>query len=689
MMHKMYARVLSLVLMAFILMGSAAIADDAQKDLVIRQELEARENNNRLIDVPGRGLMQYYAQRNPVWNKLRYENQGSATRRIFGDGGCVPTAVAMALAAFSTPEELVVIGNHTKDARGFSLCTHTVNGYSCTADHGLLRVTTPEDYATYLPVILGSYATGNNDVNQVWRRSSATVGGSGGTNGDFTVLLSNMLGLDCRVIEGNTDDSWLDALRDGAVVACLANTTAQPFSTGNGHFVTAVGIDDAHVYFFDPQNKSSYSKEADPKRVLEVIEPGLVKVKIENLSKLVLKKFFILSKPGSGIIQRTPSDISHNDVTVPMPTTAPSATSIVTEAMAEAVSSPAPTVTPAAQEQAAKQTAPAGNQEPTPFPTEALSYKLASTPMPTAEPKGSYLFEYDQAAEIESRKDWLDIPYLTLDNLPDKETWTPPDFSGITNQAPPELLMVHLAQQELGYIETGKNINKYSQYINGKNEAWCAEFISWCASQAQEQYGVPVVDVVYPVVTLSDRGVQAMTYTGRYVNAQNGNQQWLLIENPEMMNRWDYIPQVGDMMWMIWPTTINHITGHTTIISGVSRDSDGTIWVHVMEGNTPDRVQRGEFKLKDLNIYAYGTPVKRTQRVLASGSKGLDVIALKKVMVTLGYYKMQDTKPDVFTSKLKESITNFQKDQGLKRTGKMDLDTWKALRTAYYAAGGD
>ena len=43
-----------------------------------------------------------------------------------------------------------------------------------------------------------------------------------------------------------------------------------------------------------------------------------------------------------------------------------------------------------------------------------------------------------------------------------------------------------IALKEVGYTEGANNANKYSAALHRPAEAWCADFVSWCAIQAGE-----------------------------------------------------------------------------------------------------------------------------------------------------------------------------------------------------------
>lgn len=265
----------------------AAFAQDA------RSAIEEKGNNTRYITVPGRGETLFYAQRNPMFNRMIYEYRGSRTARIFGDGGCGPSATAAALMALLDPQDLTVLQQYTMNGEPFSVCQHTMNAWSCARCKERLQITAPEDYVTYLPVILASYACGNNPDKEVWRRKSASLGGSGGTGMQFLYSVCPHLSLSCVSPEDNSDASWLDQVGENTVAVGMS--ASSPF-TGSGHYVAVLWVDDEYIYMFDPMQPSSYSKKHDKLRIIEVIEPGLVKVRRDEYRHLGFYTIYIISK---------------------------------------------------------------------------------------------------------------------------------------------------------------------------------------------------------------------------------------------------------------------------------------------------------------------------------------------------------------------------------------------------------
>ncbi|MDO4484243.1 MAG: hypothetical protein Q4C54_07380 [Clostridia bacterium] len=62
--------------------------------------------------------------------------------------------------------------------------------------------------------------------------------------------------------------------------------TGSPY-TGGGHYMVAAAADDTYIYILDPYMKEDYSK-TDKRHVIEVLEPGLLRVKIADWRSLAL-----------------------------------------------------------------------------------------------------------------------------------------------------------------------------------------------------------------------------------------------------------------------------------------------------------------------------------------------------------------------------------------------------------------
>ena len=283
------------------LLPAIASADSGYADYVmtrtLREQFESK-SNTRLIDVPGRGEMIYYAQANPFWTRFRYETMGSKTFRRFGAGGCCPTSTAIALANLLTPAELASIRPYaSKRAGGFGITTASMNPLNASINDGVYWFDHEQDYLDFLPLVVGQFAAGNNEKSYSWRVGSSSDGGSvGGTSAGFIQELARCYGITLTKVADKDDTSYLDMIRCGATAIALANTRWQPFSTGVGHFVAVVAADDEYLYIMDPQNKTKYD-DCDRFDTLEVLESGLVRARIENYHNCQFSNVYVLTTP--------------------------------------------------------------------------------------------------------------------------------------------------------------------------------------------------------------------------------------------------------------------------------------------------------------------------------------------------------------------------------------------------------
>lgn len=251
---------------------------------VMKMEMDALEGTSHTVNVPGRGEMQYYAQNDPVWAKMRYEARGSNQARPFGQGGCGPTSMAMAIANLVPEQSLGGISAYAKMESGFTFCTCSVNQYFCNHKHAQYKLETPAEFKRYLPVAIASFATGNN----IWGEASRNE--SGGTSTAFMKRVTEAYGLYFTLTKDR--ELALSALEDGAMVIASTGGASSPF-TGGGHYLTLASVYEGGLYILDPYLKADYSK-TDKRHLLTQVEPGLLKASLEDIDELLLYTFYIV-----------------------------------------------------------------------------------------------------------------------------------------------------------------------------------------------------------------------------------------------------------------------------------------------------------------------------------------------------------------------------------------------------------
>lgn len=257
---------------------------------------EEPEVFSRMIDVPGSGPVQYYAQNDPAWKKAIYEEYYTSRRRRMLDTGCGPATLAMAVARQVPSEDLPALNAFAKDpAVGFPLCSCSVTGEYCFEDyyikkrgygqpgHVALTPGTPQEYSKWLPMILASYAVGNNHRYEKLRTFEP------GTK----IYLFRMVAEDYGLAYTSTHEfeEALAAVRAGKSVI---TTVVKGIFTTESHYLFLAGADSEYLYIMDSYAKTAYPR--DKEGYLEVIEPGLLRVKLEDVPAIQLYSFYIMHR---------------------------------------------------------------------------------------------------------------------------------------------------------------------------------------------------------------------------------------------------------------------------------------------------------------------------------------------------------------------------------------------------------
>lgn len=241
------------------------------------------EQYSGMVEVPGRGMMRYYAQNDPLWGALTYEKDDTQTRRPFRDSGCSPAAAAMAIASLVPDDGLSAIAAYAK--REYSLCSCSVNQSRCNQRHSRYVLTSQRDFVRFLPLVFGNFATGNNTFG-TYSRSVAAGTGSG-----YLKNIAQVYGL--RMTMTGDYAQACAALQNGAAVMGLAARGGA--FTNTGHYVLLASVDaEGRLYILDPLRREEYKTNQSAK--LDIIQPGLVALSRENVGAAKLDNFIIFEK---------------------------------------------------------------------------------------------------------------------------------------------------------------------------------------------------------------------------------------------------------------------------------------------------------------------------------------------------------------------------------------------------------
>ena len=294
---KLSIPVLFLAIFVLCFLPALSLARDGYSDLLMVRELSAADtayNTNRWIDVPGRGPTLFYAQVNPFWAKMRYEPPGSSTRRNFGGSGCCPTTAAIAFANLLPASDLGKIRPFAStQVNGYGFSSLSMNPITFPRRVGIKWLDYAQDYQRYLPLVFGQYAAGNNIKRSSWRSEAKS---NGGTGVGFVPGLCGIYGIEYLKVSGKMNMDWIAPVKQGAIGIALSNTRYQPFAASNAHYVAIVGCDDTHLYIMDPQDKAAGEYwDSDSLGVLEVIEKGLVRVKLTDFDHLYINVIYVIT----------------------------------------------------------------------------------------------------------------------------------------------------------------------------------------------------------------------------------------------------------------------------------------------------------------------------------------------------------------------------------------------------------
>ncbi len=257
--------------------------------------------------------------------------------------------------------------------------------------------------------------------------------------------------------------------------------------------------------------------------------------------------------------------------------------------------------------------------------------------------------------------------------------WQPPviDEQEALSSAP-WLLVLKVAQGEVGYVEGPANDeSKYGAWFGDRITAWCAEFCTWCVNEADMRYGTAMLHNLFPFYGKPVDGAPWFIQRERFVCAGtrvpvSHEKMWLVGADRYIKNK-EYVPQPGDYLWITYHT-IDSGTEHVAIVEGVSQEPDGSLLVHVIEGNNPDRVQRATYAQDWRMIYGYGVPVRRANRILRRGTSTDDCVVVLKYLADLGFLDSAYV-TDRIGDKGVDAIQKYQRKNGLPTTGMVDLET--------------
>ncbi len=282
-MRGFFTRATGMLLCMCVFLGTYAHASFADEMTLTEAFFTRPEEYSGIVEVPGKGPMRYYAQNDPLWGALAYERAETPAARPFRDGGCGPTAGAMAVANLLPEAELSRIAKAAR--REYSLCPCSLNKAKCVKRHARYVLTSQRDFVRFLPLVFGDFATGNNTAG-VYSR-----GESQGTGTGFLYDIAKIYGIS---ITATADyGEAVRAMLSGDTV--VAHASRGGALTNTGHYLLLAHDDSERLYILDPLCRTDYKAYPGGNKV-EIIQPGLIAFAHENVSAANMGMFMIFHR---------------------------------------------------------------------------------------------------------------------------------------------------------------------------------------------------------------------------------------------------------------------------------------------------------------------------------------------------------------------------------------------------------
>ena len=201
--------------------------------------------------------------------------------------------------------------------------------------------------------------------------------------------------------------------------------------------------------------------------------------------------------------------------------------------------------------------------------------------------------------------------------------------------------------------------------------------------QTDQQHGTELLEKVYPLYSGSNTGRSWFISQGRYV-VRNGylaqwGYQWLK-GTDTFLTTGDYIPQPGDWVFFTWTDTQD--TDHVAMVEYCTRDAEGNVIIHVIEGNNTSSVQRNSYSLNNSQVLGFGACEDVVGTTMRYGNRGDKVLWLQQALHTLGYLEEKHL-TGAFGGNTRRAVMDFQAGmEGKTVNGLADRETQQAIAAA-------
>ena len=240
--------------------------------------------------------------------------------------------------------------------------------------------------------------------------------------------------------------------------------------------------------------------------------------------------------------------------------------------------------------------------------------------------------------------------------------------------------LLEVAGEEVGYHEGDHGYSKYGEWAGDPYSQWCAEFLCWCVDQVDQRHGTHLLGRVFPLYSGQNTGRAWFIRAGRFIVRKGEVDGWgyeWLKGHREYIRSGDYIPQPGDYVFFTWTSGVD--TDHVALVEYCTRNEDGKIDIHVIEGNNPVSVSRNVYPLSNTQILGYGTIHDLADITMRFGNSGEKVRQLQESLAYLGFLEERFITGD-FGNATASAVRSFQVSHHLRPSSIANLETQLRLQ---------
>lgn len=238
---------------------------------------QSGESYTSIVEIGGKTYL-IYAQNSPDWGNI---TAGKKADTKIKDALCAVFSLSNIIVNCVNEEDLDKIRSLT--IKDIKFDTKTVAAHKGYKDKYKFVIQTNEDYIRYFPLCIANLASGNARISVGQIRS----------RGYYKKLFKTY---DIEYKEVKSLKECIEYVEQGTMASVCTGGKLSPIAPKFGHYFVMAYADKSYVYFIDSLFRDHY--EHDKNNIIEVIEPGVFRVKRENVKELAISgsKFVVWPK---------------------------------------------------------------------------------------------------------------------------------------------------------------------------------------------------------------------------------------------------------------------------------------------------------------------------------------------------------------------------------------------------------